>query len=148
MEACQPFLQVASLHGDKNQHLTSSVFLSGSLYLAQLPPPRSSLGFWVRRGKEELKKRKGGQVATSPLSAPRARGHPGITQPSVTRLYLLFTSRISVTVELRCSQPPELGTEKHSLSLLAPAVATTIGKIYSRDSGSVSKVSPLPTDAQ
>lgn len=41
---CQPFLQVASLHGGVGRGEgvapISSVFLSGSLYLAQPPPPR------------------------------------------------------------------------------------------------------------
>lgn len=60
----------------------SLVSLSGSLYLAQPPPLRSSLGFWVRRGKEELEKRKGGQVVVSPPSTHRARGHLELHRPN------------------------------------------------------------------
>lgn len=75
-----PCIQVPNLCGDKNQPPISRVFLAGSLYLAQPTPPRSSLGFWVRRRKEELEKRQGSQVAVSP-QAHRARGPLELNRP-------------------------------------------------------------------
>lgn len=137
--ACQPFLSVPSFYLDKDQHPLSRIFLVGSIYLVQLLPPKSTLGFWTRRGREEAEKK--GSVTITHTQSP---GPLGIAPSSPhARLHRCTCSSLPLSLWQQSSAVPSLGGTG---SFLSPADTTATGKDprTATQNGSARQKSPHP----